>query len=41
MPVAAGILAIDLIPIANELLRWIVAAIIVVIVFALCLMARR
>jgi len=41
VPVAAGILAVELIPIANELLRWIVAAIAVTIVFTLCLMVKH
>lgn len=38
--VAAGVIATELIPIASELLRWIVAAIVTVIVFVVCVMIK-
>jgi len=36
--VAAGVMAIELLPIASELLRWIVAAIVTIAAFTLCVM---
>lgn len=36
--VAAGILTIELLPIQSELLRWIIAAVVTILVFALCVM---
>lgn len=38
IPVTIGIVAVDLIPVDSEILRWILSAIITVIAFAICLM---
>ncbi len=40
IPVATGILCIQNIPIANELLRWLASIIITVIVFAICVYVK-
>lgn len=38
IPVAVGILAIDIIPVENEILRWVLTAIITVVAFVVCIM---
>ena len=40
IPIIVGIMCLDYLPIANELLRWVVCAGIIIVVMAICMLMR-